>query len=136
NNTFSNLSPGTYTITVIDAGGCIEITTVSFAERPNPTVLVTDPAQVCEPATIDITNSTVTAGSDNGLVFTYWLDASATVNYPTPDVATNGTYYIKGLAANGCYIIMPVKVIVNKLPDLKITNPEPVCPPATVNLTS
>jgi gliding motility-associated-like protein len=46
------------------------------------------------------------------MIYSYWIDASATVPYETPHKATEGTYYIKGTSTIGCYIIKPITVTV------------------------
>src|SRR5690606_25221232 len=77
----------------------------------------------------------ITAGSTNGLSFTYWSDAAATIPYPTPATAGDGIYYIRGALPTGCYTVQPVTVTVNPSPTLVITNPAAICEPAPADLT-
>ena len=102
-----------------------------------PTVVITNPAAVCAPATVDITAAAVTAGSTAGLTYTYFTDAAGTIALATPNaVTTSGTYYIKGTTAAGCSDIQPVTVTINAKPTVVITNPAAVCAPATVDITA
>lgn len=62
-----------------------------------PVVQTHSPAAVCAPGTVNLTLPAVTAGSDAGLVYTYFADAAATVTINTPAaIAASGTYYIVG----------------------------------------
>ena len=126
----------TYTVTATAATGCTRTATVDVVVNALPTVATVNPAAVCFPSTVNLTASAVTVGSDTGLVYTYWTNASATTALTTASaVTTSGTYYIKGTNANGCSVVTPVTVTVNPLPVLSITNPATVCFPATVDLT-
>ncbi|MCF8380470.1 MAG: gliding motility-associated C-terminal domain-containing protein [Bacteroidales bacterium] len=135
----SVFASGNFTVIVEDVFGCPseESDTTKVIVNSLPIVTVTDPASVCSPATVDLTDVAITSGSDAGLTFSYWTDASATVLYGTPGVATNGSYYIKGSnPLTGCETISPaVTVTVNPLPAVAVTDPAEVCSPATVDLT-
>ena len=79
--------------------------------------MITNPAAVCSPATVDVTAAAVTAGSTAGLTYTYYTDAAGTIVLASPNaVAVSGTYYIKGTTASGCSVIKPVVVNINPLP--------------------
>ena len=127
---------GTYYIKGTTALGCYDIKAVTVTVNPTPTVVITNPAAVCSPATADLTAGSVTSGSTALLTYSYWTDAAATSSYATPATASAGTYYIKGTTAAGCYDIKAVTVTVNPTPTVVITDPSAVCSPATVNLTA
>ena len=128
---------GTYYIRGTAASGCSDIQPVVVTINPAPTVVITNPAAVCAPATVDITAATITAGSTAGLTFTYFTDAAGTILLGTPNaVAASGTYYIRGTAASGCSDIQPVVVTINPAPTVVINNPAAVCAPATVDITA
>jgi gliding motility-associated-like protein len=116
--TINDLIPGVYTFSVTNSIGCTsaESNEVVIINLDIPVVKITNPAKVCEPSTIDITAPGITAGSTPGLIFTYWTDPGATMEYITPEKATSGTYFIKGTTPSGYSDIKPVEVSVVRLP--------------------
>ena len=58
--------------------------------------LFPNPVTVCAPNTIDLTAPTVTAGSDNGLNFTFWTDANATTALANPNALAAGGLLYQG----------------------------------------
>jgi gliding motility-associated-like protein len=111
----AGLEAGEYTFTVTNSSGCVssESASVIITKQGVPLLIVTNPPAVCFPATVNLTNAAVTAGSSPSLTITYWTDANATIAYSTPAAATEGTYYIKGSDASGYYSIKPVIVTVD-----------------------
>ena len=126
---------GTYYIVGATAAGCTDTTAVTVTTTPKP-VVTTWPQGRCAPATVDLTSLGVTFGSTGGLTYTYFTNAAATIVYPTPTTATTGTYYIVGTTAGGCSDTTAVTVTISPSANLVITNPAPVCAPATVDLTA
>jgi gliding motility-associated-like protein len=116
--TITNLGGGVFTFKVTNSAGCTstESIPVTISTPGIPVLLITDPSPVCSPATVDITDSTITSGSTPGLTYTYWTDPDAKISYTAPAAAIAGTYYIKGTTVSGYFDIKPVVVIVDQMP--------------------
>ncbi len=126
---------GTYTFTTTGAAGCDSTTTLNVT-LASVNLFVTNPAGVCAPATVDITNASITSGSDAGLNFTYWMDAAATISLNNPNaVGVSGTYYIKATNAAGCSSIAAVKVTINTPPTVVISGSGNICSGTSATLT-
>ncbi|MFC7775373.1 hypothetical protein ACS8MM_15965, partial [Flavobacterium sp. MAHUQ-57] len=126
---------GTYYI-MSTVGTCSDIEAVTVTINPTPSLVITNPAAVCVPATVDLTAAAVTTGSTGGGTLSYWTDAAATSPLASPNaVATSGTYYIMSTVGS-CTDIEPVTVTVSPSPVLVITNPAAVCAPSTIDLTA
>jgi gliding motility-associated-like protein len=126
---------GTYYIVGTTGSSCADTASVVVTINAQPSLVIHDPSAVCSPATVDLTNPAVTAGSTLGLTFSYYSDASATTVYPTPTAATTGTYYIVASTVGGCSDTAAVNVTITTKPDVA-TVPQVICSPATsVDLT-
>jgi len=126
---------GTYYIKGTTAGGCYIIKPVIVTITSTPIIVITNPAAVCIGTPVDLTAGFITAGSDIGLIFTYWIDSTATLllNNPT-SITTSGTYFIKGSATGGCNKIMPVTVINSSKPTAAISGGGTVCSGSQVTI--
>jgi gliding motility-associated-like protein len=137
-STINTATAGTTTYTFTPTDPCAAVTKMDIMITTT-NLIVTNPAATCSSNKIDLTAQSITAGSDPGLTYTYWTNNSATIVLASPTaVSTSGTYYIKATSVGGCSVIKPVLVTINNgaAPNIVITNPAPVCAPATVNLTS
>src|SRR5436190_49638 len=102
---------GTYTVTLQNSVGCDSLATLGLFVKPTPVLLINQPQAVCAPATIDLTRPSIIAGSEPGLILTFWLDSLATIPLPNPQaIAQSGTYYIRALGVNSCFSTRPVAV--------------------------
>ncbi|MDC0257464.1 gliding motility-associated C-terminal domain-containing protein, partial [Crocinitomicaceae bacterium] len=117
----------------LDDGNCTAIQPVNVTVNPAPTIALTDPAPVCDPALVDLTDAAVTTGSDPG-TFTYFDGMGTAV--PTPTAVGSGMYFITLTDGNGCQSAGQVTATVNPTPNLVVTDPSPVCEPNTVDLTA
>ncbi len=97
---------------------------------------VIDTLHGCPGAGADLTAASVTAGSNEGTTFSYYLDSLSVSYLPNPDkVKVSGTYYIRGVSTEGCTNILPVSVSLS-LPDINVIDPDPVYFPALVDLSA
>jgi gliding motility-associated-like protein len=116
--TIENLEPATYTFRVRNESGCLssESAAINIILPDKPVVVITDPAAVCYPSTIDLTAAEIIAGSTEGLTYTYWSDEAATMPIEAPSSVSDGIYYIKGTTASGFFDIKPVVATVRQPP--------------------
>ncbi|WP_343021962.1 PKD domain-containing protein [Flavobacterium sp. PL12] len=116
---FSTTVPGAYTVLIKSSATECESSSASGTVSANaiPNLVITDPPAICSPNSIDLKSASVTVGSDSGLTFSYWKNSSASLALSNANtITTTGAYYIKAQNANGCSVIMPVNVIINKTP--------------------
>jgi len=117
--TISGIPPGTYQFSVTNSIGCnsgLSENLVINSLPGSPLVVITNPAPVCFPQTVDITDPKITTGSTSNLIYTYWTDAAGITQFKNPSAATAGTWYIKGTSTDGLFTIKPVKVTVYHSP--------------------
>ncbi|RYZ53696.1 MAG: hypothetical protein EOP49_06740, partial [Sphingobacteriales bacterium] len=130
-------TPGTYTITYSFTNGtCANTATATLTISPSPVLLITNPAAVCAPATVDITLPAVTAGSSAGITLSYYTNAAGTTPLANPSaISVSSTYYILASSAAGCKTIQPVNVTINPLPVASISYAGPYCITGTATVT-
>ena len=106
---------GTYTF-IPDIGQCAQSVTRIVTVDPNPILVITNPAPVCAPFEIDLTNPSITYGS-SGCSLSYWTNPACTdsVLYPQ-SVADSGIYFVRSVNAYGCCTIMPINIIIHSVP--------------------
>lgn len=110
---------GVYTVTYSFSNGACASSVTTNVTIVEPILTVTDPAAVCAPGTVDITSS----GNIAGLNYSYYTDPAGTVVLSNPSaVGTAGTYYVRGVDANGCpTAVVPVNVTINAQPALSLS---------------
>jgi hypothetical protein len=128
---------GDYTMTTT-ALGCTGISTTTVIINSPPVLTITNPVPACSVVSVDITAPQITAGSilPPGTILSYFTDVATTTSLVNPSaINTSGTYYIK--ATNSSLSdVKPVIVSILPTPVLVIRNPNAVCAPYTIDLTS
>jgi gliding motility-associated-like protein len=135
---FNNIPAGKHTAIVKDAEGCTSEASAIIEQNGSvPELVISEPVSVCAPGTVNLTSQLVTTGSSNGLTFSYWKDASATI--PLTDasaVSQSGVYYIKAMSTSGCQAVKPVQVQIKEAPELAVKEPTPLCLNGGFDLTN
>jgi hypothetical protein len=108
--------------------------TVVATVNVQPNLVITNPAAVCQGATVNLTLATITTGSTGGGIKSYWIDATATTPIPASAgtqtaITQSGTYYIKVATTTTppCVDIKPVTVTINPLPIFTATASDVTC---------
>ncbi len=95
---------GSYLKSFTTSNGCDSVATLNLAIRTAPVLVINNPDPICEPGIIDLTNARITAGSDPGMRFTYWMDSMSLIPITDPKhINQSGTYYIKTTEVNACF---------------------------------
>ena len=117
--------------------GCFTMKPVVVNILPLPVVVITDPAAICQPKTVDLSAPAISAGSEARLTYSYYTDAAATVPLPGyTSISVGGIYYIKATnPITSCSIVEEVTVTINPQPILVITDPPEKCFPNTIDLS-
>lgn len=128
---------GTYYIKLLNTYGCSTVEPITVPVVSKPLLVINNPNPVCNGGFIDLSQTSITNGSEAGLIFSYYADieqSTPLLNYQ--HITKAGTYYIAASKSAGCVSIKPVVVSFNELPLLTISNPTSVCSPQTVNITT
>ncbi|HEV8079684.1 MAG TPA: hypothetical protein VGP43_03155, partial [Chitinophagaceae bacterium] len=114
---------GIYYIKGVNKTGCNDIKPINVIISEPPNLMVNNPAGVCIPQKIDITNPSITSGSEQGLKISYWKNFSGTIPLLNPTaIDVSGIYYIKAEKNGFCDILKPVEVKIGPVPTFIIRN--------------
>ncbi|MFZ1529423.1 MAG: SprB repeat-containing protein [Ferruginibacter sp.] len=129
---FSGLTPGTYTVTVKDAIGCIASVSVTVANAPVPGVTA-----VSTPAACGNRNGVITATGVSG-VSPYQYSINGGVSYQVSNVFTglaSGNYTITIKDATGCTNVTTIAVASTNGPAVTATTTVSSCASNTGSIT-
>ncbi|WP_161834397.1 gliding motility-associated C-terminal domain-containing protein [Sediminibacterium soli] len=112
---------GGYYIHATAGSGCTDIKPVYVQLKKPPLLVVSSP--VCEAISADLTQASVTAGSEARLVFTYWQDTTAVTAIGNPAAITaSGKYFIRATNTAGCNSLAAVAVTIGNLPGVVLAD--------------
>ncbi len=118
--------PGTYYIQASNAEGCTNILPVEVKYYDAINTVITNPAPVQYPLTVDITT---TYQKSVGYNYFFYKDQQATI--PLDDyhhVAVTGKYFVKVVAATGCEKILAVNIVISPPPPFEVSAPKVFTP--------
>ena len=126
----TNLSPGTYTVTVSAGGACSQVNNITVPNSPNPPVLST----TVSPASCGQSNGAATVFVSGGVgPMTYlWSNGNTTGNISN---VPGGSYSVTVTGANGCTAAITATIPDNQVPITITENitPNTACPPTAYN---
>lgn len=121
---------GDYTLTVIDANGCVDTAIATLSSLPSPSLGPDQTADLCFGQIFDLT----TIFNTSGLTPSWTLSGN-----PVPDPTTvnqSGTYQLIAAATNGCEDTATVALTVHAVPMLGPDQQISSCQNQPVNLTT
>ncbi len=124
---------GKYYIKVVNKNGCVGTGSINVIIE-NPILLLKDPAMVCFPQTVDITDKTLYVGSTGQLSYSYFDLNMRQIANPKA-ITITGKYYIKGTNLYGCIDIKEINVVINKLPKQIVNTPKKTLEPHLIDIT-
>lgn len=132
-NIFTTLLPGTYTITVKDANGCVTAKAITLANTNGPQVLTA----VVIDAACGANNGTITATASGGVgALQYSINGVTYQASPVFNGVAAGVYTLSVKDVNGCIKTLPVTVANLPAPALSATASPASCGVADGTITA
>jgi len=114
--------------------GCVLTKRVAVTPAPAPVINVTNPAPVCKnsPSLPFNLSTAVQPGTPPpGVVYSYLQSDNSpltlTANRPLVNEAGTNTYYVRGVATNGCSTTAEITVKINAAPNITMGSPPAIC---------
>lgn len=128
---------GKYFVKLTNLAGCSKILSIDVTISTKPVLKIQNPAPVCFPSTVNISNLANFVGSDTDLIFSFYTNSGLTQEIVDPSkIDKTGTYYVKATNSKGCVVSDKINVLIYDLPILVVKDPEAVCYPSTVDITN
>ena len=125
----SPLSTTVYTVTGIDALGCVNTRTRTETVRTAPIISISGQNMFCQGASVSAT--LVATGATS---YTWSTGANTSSIVVTPSLTTG--YSVVGTGTNVCTTLKEDTVYINPLPNITITNPSYICSGNSGTLTA
>ena len=121
-NTYSATISGAYIVSVTDANGCRNTTTVNVINHPNPDVEIIDPGPICESEDLFFLTATPNGGTFNGTIIT--PSGEIMPSMVPPGTYTISYYYIDGFDCDATAI---TDIMILPTPSSTVSNNGPLC---------
>jgi gliding motility-associated-like protein len=137
--TYSNLNPGSYSVTVRNSSGCVSAP-FNAVINTQPAVPVAPTVSVVQP-TCTVATGSLTISAPTGTEFTYSIDGANYGSSTTFNNLSAGTYNVTVKNTSGCISTPTVAVIDPQpakptAPVITVSESSPVCAGTSVTLTS
>ena len=131
----STADSGLYYVETVSDDMCRDTAAVNVVVNPKPVLSITDPAEVCAPNKVDITEAGVTSNSTlYGSSLSYYTNSVATALYNTTSVADSGAYYVVAMSASSCSDTALINAVVNPNPVVELGNDTTICVGTTLTI--
>lgn len=128
---------GSYYVMASNAQGCSVSGKIDVIVNDLPILAIKDPAAVCFPEKVDLTNQNLYSGSSEKLSYSFFSDEGLTDKLSNPkSVGKAGAYYVKATNSSGCYVSDKINVTINSLPTIVVNKPRAIFDYDSIDLTA
>ena len=120
----TDLFPGVYTVTVVDANGCTDATSLIVMNEPGPSLQVSTDREICLGESIEIMANG--SGGTGDLVY-QWSDDLGNNSAITVTPTANQSYTVTVTDQSNCTETEEITIIVNPLPEVNIEGITEIC---------
>jgi gliding motility-associated-like protein len=128
-----NLGPGSYTVTVTDAGGCSETTVLVVGNDSEFNITPGSPTTICVGEMATLVADSIPGGSYQWYYQGNILSGATGNVFETPAA---GFYSVSVTTTCGTFFTDSIEVIVKSIENVSISNHQIICPPETVHLNA
>lgn len=128
-------STGNYYIKAVNTKGCTIAKSVFVEIYTLPVLEIKNPAAVCAPETIDITDLKYYHGTTANVKYTFYDSSNGKVVNNPKEISKTGTYWVNIKNENNCAITKEIKVVINPQPKIVINQPKKVFITQSVDIT-